>query len=206
MAIYVTLADLKQYGDVKTTSEDVVLSQALDRAEAWFERVAGSRFVGPVGLTEPALRGWVNLHDITILVRSVAPVTAVGQVVIRDRRTQTKYTLDSSNATFVLPVVLNPVLAPDPSWWRIRISDVVGSRPNPASAEDLDITVTYTGGLSTVPDSLKSLICRLAWWIYKLRSAPLGRVATMELGIMEIPLTMPRDLETDLMIWRRPVF
>lgn len=207
MAIYASLPELKAWADVRTDAEDAILVQALDRAEAWFERICGSRFLGPTTVAERALRAWTDRNgELTVLVASVAPVTAVEEIRVRNIRTQSpEVVLTPSQDDFQLPVVLTPVSAPTPDWWEIRCFPV-GKRLPPATHEDLLVTVRYTGGLSTVPDSLKSLILRLAHWIYKLRSAPLGRVATLELGLMEIPLTMPKDLETDLMLWRRPVF
>jgi hypothetical protein len=74
----------------------------------------------------------------------------------------------------------------------------------PAGTGDIYAKWTYTGGYTTIPNELKGIIARFAWWIWKLtREAPLGVVKNPMLGIVDIPLQAPPDIKSAAVNWQR---
>lgn len=203
MTKYIFLNDLKAYGqvDLTNTGDDSVLTASIDRAEMEIDGHCGQQFDEQT-LTLATARqpfidgnGWLWLSSV-----ERSPVTAVTAVQIRDLRgSNTWQVLTWQADDLILPIFSAP---PDANSGKVRI---LATNPvlSPRSTGSLMARWSYKGGYNAIPSSLKAMTMRLAWWIYKLREAPLGRVATLELGIMEIPLSMPKDILHDLNLWRR---
>lgn len=212
---YITLAELKLYGlgevadplnptvyngSVATTPDDSVLTQSIKRAEMEFDRIAGIQFnqqtLTLVSAFLPFVdgEGWLN-----IFAREVAPVTAVAALQYRDLKAPGEgWKTITLNADDVILPINDGYAHPDSARVRIYNSNI----PAPRSTGEILIKWTYTGGFSTTPDGVKALICRLAWWIYKLREAPLYKIVSAELGIMQIPLRIPPDVNQDILLWQ----
>ena len=205
MSKYITLQDLKNYGqalDPTLTNDDVVLQSAIERAEMEFDGHCGQGFDEQT-LTLTAARqpfvdayGWLWLTAIERV-----PVTSVIKVQVRDILASASVWTDITYGVddVILPLATVP---PDPNAGKVRI---LSNNPRlaPHATGSILVRWSYKGGYSVIPESLKAMILRLSWWIYKLREAPLGRVATLELGIMEIPLSMPKDILFDMNLWKR---
>lgn len=202
---YISMQDLKNYGlngDPAATPDDGMLAQAIQWAEQKWNAYCGVHFDSATVTGTQAFspfvdnRGWLHLFA-----RERGPVTAVSSVQVRNLQMgdpgYTTLTLAADD--IILPGISDP---PRPDSWHVILL------PAPlmpiTSTGMLLVKWTYTGGYVTIPESLKSIISRLAWWHYKLREAPLGRVVTGAggLGMMEIPLDMPADILADAKLWR----
>lgn len=204
MGKYISLTDLKAYGsvDVTFTDDDTTLNQSISRAEMEVDAYCGQGFDEQTFTLTPVRQPFVDAYGwLWLSAIERAPVTAVTAVQIRALASTVSpwQTLSWGTDDIIMPLVTAP---PDPNSGKVRIYPT-NPRLTPFSTGMLLAKWSYKGGYNSIPDSLKGIVTRLAWWVYKLREAPLGRVATMELGIMEIPLSMPKDIIADLNLWRR---
>ena len=203
---YISLNDLKAYftsNHVVGNTDDAFMTQAIFRAEAQWEMLTGSAFdLATETLVEPSNcwvdgNGWLWLYAL-----ERGPVKAVTAIEYRVAG-QTGWTpLSWVTDDILLPPTKIP---PDPRSWRVRVNV-----PKMASIPtgDLLIKWTYTGGYGTiatsdVPKSLVAIICRLAYWDYMLREAPINKIVTAELGLMQIPLAVLPDVKADANLWMR---
>ncbi len=215
---YCTLAQLQQYGigtrtnpanptvfnqGVTGTPDDELLSDAILRAEANFEKRCGTGFdqqsLTNVQAFIPFIdrNGWVHLFA-----RERGPVTAVTSLQLRDISSGGSY----QTVTWgVDDIILPPydVTHPSPESWHVRIFPAQ-AQPN-LSTGQLLARWSYTGGYATIPDALTNVIARFAWWIYKLREAPVEKVVNMPLGTLTVPLNVPPDILADVELWK-PVY
>jgi hypothetical protein len=100
-------------------------------------------------------------------------------------------------------ILLPPIWAPpSPNAWTVTIYPSNVAIPR-VDADGIWVRLSYIGGYATVPPALKMLLLRLAWWKFKLREAPLGRVAMPPFGITEIIPALPADIATDIGLWTR---
>lgn len=200
---YAQLQDLIDYGQIKAAAAAAETNQiqlALDWAEGEFEALAGSEFnTQTVTLETPARAfvdkfGWLHLYAHT-----VGPVTSVQLINLRRRADRNWQALawDAIN-DIILPPQDIPV---DPDAWHVSVYPSTGLTQT--AADNLLVRWTYMGGYATPPPPLKFLILRLAWWKYKLREAPLGRVSSPPFGITEIIPALPADIAQDVMKWTR---
>lgn len=207
---YTSLHSLKLYGQVPDPTlanpDDGTLTSAIERAESEFESLTGSSFQQTTYTDVQAHNALVDGYGWLWLSSSqAAPVTAVTSIKVRNLRDKplTVDTLSWDANALLLPYVPTAVERVDPRWWTVRVLPTVAIPPiDPAS---LIVQWSYTAGFATIPLALESLINRLAWWVYKLREAPLGKVMMPELGLMEVPISMPPDIRSDMLLWRRVV-
>lgn len=199
--MYVSLSDLKTYGQVTVNTDDTTLTNALNWAEGEFNRIAGSQFAQQT-LTEFATHGWINRYGWITVVGRVAPITAVSalSVIFPPSTTQTAIAWDPTAGIF-LPPNISP---PDPGAWLCQIAPSNVILPQTAAGNAL-FRWTYTAGYATTPDSLKIIILRMAWWKYKLREAPLGRIVSPGMGSIEMTPSLPPDLARDIKLWTKKV-
>jgi hypothetical protein len=203
--VYISLNDLKAYGldnDTATTPDDAFLSQAIAWAEQKWNALCGCHFdedeEANVQAFSPFVdgRGWLHLFA-----RERIPVTAVAAVTVRDL---TAASLAYKTLTLTADNIILPPFTDPPRPDSAHVILLPAPALPPLSTGQLQVKWTYTGGYDTIPDSLISIIARLAWWHYKLREAPLGRVVTGAggLGLMEIPLAIPADIQADAKLWQ----
>jgi hypothetical protein len=198
---YTTLDALKAYGQVTATKDDNVLNEAIYRAEAAIDQKCGSAFDQQTVVDELAHTCWVDGKGWLVMTADErGPVTAVTSISVRDLlNAPTAWQSVSWAST---DIILPPITAPiRPDAWKVRIYPATPLWPR--ATGQIYAKWTYIGGYATIPTSLISIANRLAWWYYKLREAPMGRVVTAELGLMEIPLSVPPDIKADLMLWTR---
>lgn len=204
MATYATLDQLKAYGQVSTATDDAILLDLLERASRQIDAACGHSFdpetvqdeVTP--LVWVTRTGWLIVASLAkAVVRSVASLAVLDQAAAMPAWQP----LDLGSAQLIIPPALVP---PTNQPWRVRCWVPPGTLPpGPIPRGRLLVRWTYDGGYASIPPALSQLTVRYAWWLYKLREAPLGRVVTAELGIMEIPLDAPLDLRRDLVLWQR---
>jgi len=204
---YITLAELKGWGlDIDPTSvlaNDAEMETAIARAEAEWDVMCSCRFdqqtfalVAPfVALVDG--NGWLKLTAY-----EAGPVTAVTAVKVMQvgfgETTWKDVSWDATNG-ILLPINSTP---PKPTSWDVMIKP--SSSLYPCGPGNLYGKWSYTGGYAVIPPALKAIICRLAWWIWKLtREAPLGIVKSPQLGLVDIPLSMPPDIKADALLWSR---
>jgi hypothetical protein len=207
MAHYTSLASLKLYGGVTEDTLDSVLGNEIEWAEDELAHHAGCDFYQQTVLLEQCPRpfidgaGWLWLTAI-----KVAPVTAVTAIQIRDIGRGSRawmplvYTADD---------IITPVMSPDgvtPDSWTVRVypsSPVLGAR----STGQILVRWSYVGGYAgnAIPPGLETIVNRLAWWHFKLREAPFGRISVGEMGIVIQPQGVPPDLVSAMDHWRRVV-
>lgn len=203
--VYITLNDLKTYGlngDTSATPDDGMLSQSIYWAEQKWNATCGIQFNTQSFTRVQAFTPFVDYNGwLHLFAREAGPVTAVTAVRYRRLPTgDTGYTdVTISSDNLLLPLATDP-MRPDGCHVQVYIGpSLLGYATN-----QLLVQWSYSGGYASIPNSLKSIIVRLAWWRYKLREAPLGRIVTGAggLGMMEIPLAMPADILADSMLWR----
>lgn len=215
---YCTLAQLKQYAlgtrtdpnsptvfnqGVVNTPDDEFLSDAILRAEANFEMKCGTGFdfqsYSSVQAFAPFIdrNGWIHLFA-----RERGPVTSVSMLQIRDINSGTGW---KSLAWLADDIILPPfeTTHPAPESWHVRILPTE-AQPSLSTGQVL-ARWSYAGGYAVIPDSLTNIIARFAWWIYKLREAPVEKVVNMPLGTMTVPLNVPPDIKADIELWK-PVY
>lgn len=206
MSKYVDINVFKAYGPVPpgVTNDDVNLQSALERAEAEIDLYCGTGYDQQVYANTLPLKAWVDsMGWLWLVARERGPVTSVTNIQTRNIASgATAWQTLNFGADIFYPgngVAPNP---PTPDSWLVR---VYSASPVlfPSTYDSLMVKWSYTGGYTTIPASLQGIVLRLAWWIYKLREAPLGRVVTAELGLMEVPLSIPPDIRADLNMWRR---
>ena len=207
MPKYSTLASLKLYSQTldpqAATKDDATLTAALDRADMEFESHVGSAFdrattldaVPTTAFMDGAGWLWIDSAD-------RGPVVSVSSVkVLNIAGTWDTMVWDADR--LILPVVPASVVKCQPEWWTARIRPV--TPPRVADPGRLTVRWSYTAGFETLPPSIPAMINRLAWWIYKLREMPTGRVVSLELGTTEMPVALPKDIIADFNTWRRVV-
>lgn len=209
-AKYTTAAALKAYGlsaqaafggqVVAISSEDPQLEDALARAEMEIETITGAKFDRQTVTGETINKAWIDGYG-WLWLRGFkrGPVSAISSIQVLDLVTGSGdfQTIAYQSQFLVLPPQEDP---PDPDAWTVRV------RPNSINAVgrvvgSLLAQVSYTGGYSPIPQSLTALTNRLAWWVYQFRSSPQGKIIMPELGMIQIPLSIPPDIQADLMKW-----
>ena len=186
--------------------EDQQISDALERAEAGIDGACGDiHFWAADVVAEVAPTAFVDGYGMLWIsgLRQV-PVRSVSAISLLDRGTGqnsfTSITWDATNCIFLPP----SGAPPDPEAFTVKV--IAASPLAPAVKGSLIARVSYSGGYVTIPPSLTAIANRAAWWIYQQRTAPLGRVSSPQLGIMETPVELPPDVIRDLNLWTpRPI-
>lgn len=202
MANFCTTSDLKNYGSIVSTDiqDDAILQDAIDRAQADIDGLCGKSFLATTVTDEIAQRAYTDRAGILYVeafaacpVRSVSALSWYGPY-----RTWTVLNLAATDV-FLPPGHVPPSLRDN----QVRFMGRDGTAPYAnLSSDKLIIKWTYAGGYATVPPALKQICTRLAWWHYELRKAPLGQVAYPQLGMIEIPDDIPRDILLSLNSWK----
>lgn len=201
---YSNLPLLKSHGQVTVSTEDNIIQSCLDWAELEFERLCGSQFDQANVVGEIPSRGWMTRDGtINLIALERGPITAVSSIEYRVLRSGTVWnTIAWGNDDLILPPSHSP---PHPRAWMVTIFPnnlSVGALASGA-ADDVLFRWSYTGGYAVIPDGLPEIINRMAWWKYKLREAPLGKVSSPPFGISEIIPSLPADIKTDIMLWSK---
>lgn len=211
---YISLDELKAYGigtqadpnnptvynnSVQGTPDDGILTQCIHRAEMEFDRIAGIAFDEATSTNVQAFLPFVDGNSwLTLFAREHAPVTSVTAISIRDMRGTNQW-VSASWATDDIVYPINDGYA-HPDCARVQVFPANGFLPTPTG--QLLVKWTYVGGFATIPQSLKGVICRLGWWIYKLREVPVNMIAMPQMGIMQIPLKIPPDINQDILLFQ----
>lgn len=214
---YITLNELKLYGigavadpnnptvynsAVQGTPDDAFLSSCIHRAEMEFDRICG---VAMEQATQTLVGGFLPFVDgngwLHIFARERVPVTAVTAVQVRDLKGQNIWTTLTFTADNTILPPNTGTARPDSGHVYIIPSQTL----TPRATGEILVRWTYTAGYSTIPASLKAIIQRLAWWCYKLREAPMYQVMLPQLGMMQMPMKIPPDIMSDIILWQ-PVY
>ena len=202
---YISVADLANYGLGSTAGSAAqyqTLSDAAGWAEDMFEELNGhTSFYAQTVTNEIPRNGWVDRHGwIELHAGQAAPVTAVSAVQYMIPGAVDSWTAlgwDANNG-----ILLPPLGAPpNPRAWAVRFN-VGYYLPAPLATGDVYFRWSYTAGYSSTPSSLRMLLLRVAWWKYKLREAPLGKIASPPFGITEVIPGLPADFKADLEVWQ----
>lgn len=211
---YITLVELKLYGlgaianplnptvyngSVSGTPDDAVLEQCIFRAEMEWDRLCGCAFDEQTPTDVQAFTPFIDgngwLHGFA---RENIPVTDVDTIELRDLKgTNTWTSLTFTNDNIILPPNTG---SPRPDSAHVYVIPSVTLSPR-ATGQVL-VRWTYTGGYDTIPESLKNIIERLAWYIYKLREAPMYQIMIPSMGIMQMPIKIPPDILSDADLWK----
>jgi hypothetical protein len=144
----------------------------------------------------PFVDGMGFLH---LFARENIPVTAVTAVQIKDLLGANTWTsLSFVSDDVVLPPGATISTRPDSAHVYLKPSVALNSR----TTGQIQARWTYSGGYTTIPTALKNTICRLAWYIYKLRDAPMYQTMIPSMGIMQMPIAIPKDILTDADLWK----
>lgn len=219
---YVAILDVQNYADSVASQTATwnsvglaVLASAIQRAEASIDGFCGTAFDDDAVENEVPTKAWVDWQGwLHIFGHQRGPITDVTAVKYRFRDAGSWSTLSwSSPDDIILP---NLKVPPSPNSWRAQIYPssplIPGSIvdyasgfgiPTGVSPSDIMFRWSYEGGYTPIPDALNAIACRLTYFYYKLREAPMARILSAELGVMEFPLNIPPDLKQDLSIWRR---
>lgn len=206
--MYVTLDSVKAYLAVDTTSDDELITEAIESAQAFIESPAGAgrvfeasadttrRFDGPLPGAYQYLTSWEReTHPLWFLSFGRYDLAAITSVTNGDG------TNVALGAFVTLPHEERP-------WYGLRLkldSGVVWTWQNsPESA----IAVTGRWAYSiTPPPDIKQACRRLASWYYKQRDT-LGdpqQIIRSSDGTTVIPQSVPRDVLDTLIRYRRLV-
>jgi hypothetical protein len=199
---YTDLASLRAYGAVASTVDDSILLDVIERASRDIDGFCGQSFEQAVVTGEVTTLVWVDPAGwLYVGSKNRCPVTGVDALELLDREepNPTWRPVDLSQAVILIPEATVP---PRQDAWLVRLK-VPGFPGRPRPRGRLWARWSYRAGYPVVPGALRAVATRYAWWLYKLREAPLGRVVTAELGLMEIPLTIPKDVAGDLQPWVR---
>lgn len=199
---YTDLATLKAYGAVSSTADDQILQDVIERASRDIDGFCGQSFEYAAVAGEVTSQVWVASDGwLWVGSRNRCPVTAVSALELLDRQAAQPVwqAVDLSRAVVIIPP---PDVPPRQDAWLVRVW-IPGFPARPRPRGQLLARWSYTAGFNPTPPALRAVATRYAWWLYKLREAPLGRVVTAELGLMEIPLTIPKDIAGDLQPWVR---
>lgn len=222
---YVTMAQVQEYADSVASQAATwnatalsVLASAIQRAEASIDGFCGSAFDDDVVLSEVPSKAWLDWQGwIHIFGNQRGPITKVTAVKYRMRDAGAWSTLTwNSPDDIILP---NLKVPPSPNSWEVQIYPGAPMMPGALvdyasggftvpggiSPSDIMFRWDYEGGYFPIPDALAAIACRLTFFYYKLREAPMARILSAELGVMEFPLNIPPDLKQDLSIWRRTI-
>lgn len=199
---YITIEDLVAYSPVTISNPtaDLALGDAVSWAEGMFISLTGSHFDQQTHTNvQPQRAFFSRMGELVLIARERAPVTAVSAVSVRIPNTLGWTTLSWNTDDILLPPIYDP---PDPNAWRVTIfpNNILMQR---VAADNLWVKWTYTGGYSPIPPSLHTVLLRMAWWKYKLREAPLGRINSEMFGTREIIQALPNDVRMDLLRWSR---
>jgi len=196
-----------------------VLGSAIQRAEASIDGYCGTSFDDGAVLNEVPSKAWIDWQGwVHIMARTRGPVTNVVSVQYRFRTDTLWRTLTyNSPDDVILPVSVTP---PSANSWEAQIwpsspltsgagfgygnmAGIGEFAPNGVASTDIMFRWNYEGGYFPIPDALNGIACRLAYFYYKLREAPMAKILSAELGVMQFPLNMPPDVKDDLALWRR---
>lgn len=201
---YTDIGTFKQYVQPPITSaqDDVAINQAILRAESEIDLYCGTSFNQQTITQEVPRTAWVDGKGMLWVISSVVgPITQVNTLQVKDMlaapTTWQTISFDPVNG-IIYPNLTSP---PKPTSWTVIIQPTPPLWPR--AAGDMYVRWGYTGGYATIPTSLQGIATRLAFWIYKMREAPVSKVVTAELGLMSIPLSIPPDIKADLFLWRR---
>lgn len=189
---------------VVNTPDDAILSDIIIQAETQFELQTGTGYDQQTLTGVQAfipfvdVNGWLHLYA-----RERGPVTVASALSFRDIMFGGSTTWQSITFDPVNDVVYPPFAATDthplPESWHVQIW------PNPALSQratgQILVRWTYTGGFATIPQSLTSLIARMATYIYKLREMPAGKVINQPLGTLTVPSDFPPDIKRQITEW-----
>lgn len=189
---------------VVNTPDDAILSDIIIQAETQFELQTGTGYDQQTLTGVQAfipfvdVNGWLHLYA-----RERGPVTVASGLSFRDIMFGGSTTWQSITFDPVNDVVYPPFAATDthplPESWHVQIW------PNPALSQratgQILVRWTYTGGFATIPQSLTSLIARMATYIYKLREMPAGKVINQPLGTLTVPSDFPPDIKRQITEW-----
>lgn len=202
---YIQLDELVAYGPVNKTDDNSnkTLQWSIDRAEAQIDEHCGVAFDEADIVDEVPQKAWIDATGwLWIVAAAHGPISAVTSVKVRDLlgapATWSTLSFDPVNDVLLYPVTTPP----KPQNYVVRLTPTnptYGAR----STDQILVKWSYTGGYPAIPEALKAIALRLAWWNYKLREAPLGRVVDANLRLMEVPMSIPPDIRADLNSWRR---
>lgn len=205
---YVVLDEIKSFfpAQVNSSVDDLALQVALDWAEGEFERMTGSQFnQQTLTAVTPFRAVATNRGALVITALEVGPVTNVTAASYRvlDPTTTISTSWQAITWDNNLDVIYPPTMAPiHPRGWTVSLIPNNTTIPR-IPADSLWVRWTYTGGYGSPPAALKEIILRMAQWKYKLREAPLGKVAQPPFGITEIIPSLPADIAYDIRRWQR---
>lgn len=190
---------------VVNTPDDTILSDIIINAESAFELKTGAQFNQQ---TQTAVQPFINYVDgngwLHLFAREAVPVTAVASITYRD----IMFGSDTSWHTITWDAVndiLLPSYAATDTYARPESAHVqIWPAPTlpPRAVGQLLVKWTYTAGFSTVPQSLITLIARMAMYLYKLREMPAGKVINQPLGTMTVPSNYPPDIIAQIEAWK----
>jgi hypothetical protein len=207
---YGTLAALKSYGRISQpgqadiSTDDSILLYQLARADCAIDHYCGTDFAHQTNTLEMARNVWVDRNG-WIQCQVHKPIVTASTIAMQ-------IMMVANGATTWTPLTLSQCIcisdisngdAPRPQAWTFM------AYPNikiaPTTFGNILAQVTYTSGYSTIPAQLTAINVRLAWFYYKLREAPMMKIDTLNLGVVEIPVDMPKDIRGELSTWRRPI-
>ena len=202
---YTTLDSVKAWGATKSpaTTDDAAILAAIARAESAIDKLSGTKLTDTTYALQPATIAYVDSYGwLHAQVRH--PIQSVSAIQVMDRdagdiayKAIALTTLELQHSTTDYP--------DDPpdlgSYWLACYSAAPVLMPVPTGG--LRVKITYEGGFKAIPDAVEAVVNRAAWWYYKLREAPTGRLTNMMTGTVETPLTLPPDIAADVKPWRR---
>jgi len=191
---YITIEDVKDYMGITADADDVLLENAIDRAQTSIETYTGKVFEAATETRyydESAVYGLV-LH----LDRPLLTVTTLLEG--DDDTTADKTTISSSDYW------LEP-RNDGPPYFRIRLK--VNATPSWTFTTDGYIEVEGTWGWSTTaPNDIVQACIRWAAYVYEQKDAPYTRtIANAAAGVIEVPESIPRDIRALLDPYKDPL-
>lgn len=217
---YCTLTQLKQYiggfqtvdaddpymynGLVEGSPDDQLLSQSILNAEMAFEHTCGAAFDRQTFTHVQATLCFVDYTGILhLFARERGPVTNVAAVQYRYLYPSVgawkDLTFDATDGV-VYPSYQSTDTGPWPDAWHVQIIPTSGLYPT-ATGQVL-CRWTYTGGFSPIPSALTFLIAKFAAYLYKVREAPVYRTVNINMGTVDVPASIPKEIRDQFELWK----
>ena len=207
---YATLAALIDYGRIalpgQTTPsiDNDILTYQLARADCAIDHHCGTDFQHLHNVLEMARSVWVDRNG-WLQAQVHKPITTTTGLSVQTMN------LASGERAWTTPSFAECICiadvsdgdAPRAQAWNFMALPVTYMPPT--SNGSILAKVSYESGYTTIPPQLTSIAVRLAWFYYKLREAPMMKIDTLNLGTVEVPVDMPKDIRGELNTWRRPV-
>ena len=189
---YTTRQEVKDYGGITTTNKDAEIDALIPAMSRLIDRICNRQFY-------PETDTWYYDAEADVRGRLLmlhTDFTQITEVVNGDSNT-----IAASNYQ-TYPTNLNP-------FWGVKLNTTASLNWTWVNAPDGAIAITGRIGFCTngtdTPEPIKHVARRLTFWALQQEERPFQAAALPEIGIAELPSSLPSDVQTILSMYTRPI-